>query len=72
MDHLLTHFRLHLSIRPTARDFTYIISFLFRQVDPHFKMIGKLEEEVIGFFKVITPVPFSPSKRFQSYTRQST
>lgn len=50
--------------RPTARDFTYIISFLFRQVDPHFKMVGKLEEEVIGFFKVRTVRTHSPALAF--------
>jgi len=34
------------------KDFTSIITFLFRKVDPNFKVMGRPEEEVIPFFKV--------------------
>ena len=46
--------------RPTAKDFTYIVSFLFRQVDANFRITGKLEEEVLQFFKAMHyPFPIS-------------
>lgn len=52
-DHNYDHpFSTKILQRPTAKDFTYIISFLFRQVDPNFRITGKLEDEVIAFFKV--------------------
>jgi len=46
--------------RPTAKDFTYIVSFVFRQVDANFRITGKLEEEVLQFFKAMHyPFPIS-------------
>lgn len=52
-DHNYDHpFSTKILQRPTAKDFTYIISFLFRQVDGNFRITGKLEDEVIAFFKV--------------------
>jgi hypothetical protein len=47
--------------RPTAKDFTYIVSFLFRQVDGNFRITGKLEDEVLAFFKAMR-YPFAISK----------
>ena len=52
-DHEYDHpFSTKILQRPTAKDFTYIVSFLFRQVDSNFRIAGKLEDEVIAFFKV--------------------
>ncbi len=60
-DHNYDHpFSTKILQRPTAKDFTYIISFLFRQVDPNFHITGKLEDEVLAFFKSMHyPFPIS-------------
>ena len=48
-------------IRPTTKDFGEIVVFLFKQLDPHFKLTGKLEDEVITMFKWLN-YPFSIAK----------
>ena len=41
-DHNYDHpFSTKILQRPTAKDFTYIISFLFRQIDNNFRITGK-------------------------------
>ena len=36
---------------PTGKEFAHIISFMFRQLDPNFKLVGKVEDEVPIVFK---------------------
>jgi len=40
-------------VRPSGRDFADIICFLFGQIDPNFKLTGKLEDEVIMMMKTL-------------------
>lgn len=46
---------------PTSKDFVNIVSFLFRQVDPHFKFSGPVENEIPIIFKGLR-YPFGISK----------
>ena len=46
--------------RPSSKDFSNILLFLFLQVDPNFKLTGKFEDEVIAMFKQLKyPYPIS-------------
>jgi kinetochore protein NDC80 len=47
--------------KPTNKDFTQIILFLFRQFDPNYKFTGKFEDEMIGMFKYLG-YPFTIAK----------
>ena len=31
---------------PTKKDFEHLVAFLLRQLDPHWRLLGKLEDEV--------------------------
>lgn len=31
---------------PTKKDFEFLVAFLLRQLDPHWRLTGKLEDEV--------------------------
>ena len=45
---------------PTTKDFLAIVTFLFKQVEPGFKMVAKVEEEVPAMFKRLRyPFPIS-------------
>lgn len=46
---------------PTGKDFSCIVSFLFQQIDPAFKIQGKVEDEVPFFLKRLN-YPFQISK----------
>ncbi|PNW86849.1 hypothetical protein CHLRE_02g098300v5 [Chlamydomonas reinhardtii] len=46
---------------PTGKDFATIVTFLFQQVDPTFRIQGKVEDEVPVFFKRLN-YPFQISK----------
>ncbi|KXZ44538.1 hypothetical protein GPECTOR_65g156 [Gonium pectorale] len=46
---------------PTGKDFSTIVTFLFQQVDPTFRIQGKVEDEVPVFFKRLS-YPFQISK----------
>jgi SMC interacting uncharacterized protein involved in chromosome segregation len=46
---------------PTKKDFSNIISFLFRQIDPNIEFTGKFEEDVANLFKILK-YPFAISK----------
>ncbi|GLC36851.1 hypothetical protein PLESTM_000508700 [Pleodorina starrii] len=46
---------------PTGKDFAAIVTFLFQQVDPAFRIQGKVEDEVPAFFKRLN-YPFQISK----------
>ena len=48
-------------VRPTTKDFGEIFTFLFQQLDPNYKVTGKLEEEVITMFKAMG-YPFTIAK----------
>lgn len=47
--------------KPTTKDFTNIVLFLFRQIDPNYKCTGKFEDEMIAMFKYLG-YPFQISK----------
>ena len=36
---------------PTGKEFAHIISFMFKQLDPNYKLVGKVEDEVPVMFK---------------------
>ena len=36
---------------PTGKEFAHIISFMFKQLDPNFRLVGKVEDEVPVMFK---------------------
>ena len=38
---------------PTTKDFLAIISFMFANIDPNFKFIGKFEDEIPGVLKLL-------------------
>ena len=33
-------------ISPTKKDFEHLVAFLLRQLDPHWRLLGKLEDDV--------------------------
>ena len=46
---------------PTSKDITQILTFLYRQIDPNFKFVGRFDEEVVNMFKSLK-YPFQISK----------
>jgi kinetochore protein NDC80 len=48
--------------RPAVKDFTNIVSFLFKQIDPNYVSSGKIEDEVVTMFKYLGyPIQISKS-----------
>lgn len=47
--------------RPSVKDFSNIINFLFHQIDPNFSSTGKLEDDVVAWFKILG-YPFQITK----------
>lgn len=47
--------------KPTNKDFTNIVLFLFRMIDPNFKCTGKFEDEMVAMFKFLG-YPFTIAK----------
>lgn len=48
--------------KPANRDFHNIIVFLFKQIDPNYVLVGKLEDEIIGMFRFLGyPYPIAKS-----------
>jgi len=48
--------------KPATKDFTSIVLFLFRQLDPNYKHTGKFEDEMIAMFKYLGyPFPIAKS-----------
>ena len=47
---------------PTSKEFVHIVQFLFRKIDPNFKLGAKVEDEIILIFKKLQyPFPISKS-----------
>ncbi|GFR50162.1 hypothetical protein Agub_g12327 [Astrephomene gubernaculifera] len=52
-------------LSPTGKDFFTIVGFLFQQIDPTFRLQGKVEDEVPQMFKRLNyPFPISKSALF--------
>lgn len=48
--------------KPTNKDYYNIVLFLFRQVDPNYNCVGKLEDEIVAMFKFLGyPFPIAKS-----------
>ncbi len=48
--------------KPTNKDYYNIVLFLFRQIDPNYTCVGKLEDEIVAMFKFLGyPFPIAKS-----------
>ena len=47
------HLAIKILTRPSVKDFSNIVNFLFLQIDPKFSNTGKLEDDVVTWFKIL-------------------